>query len=182
MNLLCCCPQWKEGDIVSQPNAEVLVFKKITSLRKPETTYAPGDYVLVEHMGKKLSVSKQFNKHIEERNTFFGAVVRFELPRGRKLADAKAIISRQPEAVFGRSHFVIPVWKLNKATKEQIKIHSDRATADSPSNLSVVFSDTHTQGPTVRARAVASSEAIKMIAGMPMKQAVVKVFAEGSGR
>ena len=109
-------------------------------------------------------------------------MVRFVLPSGRNVADATAIISREPEEVFGRSNFGFPVWKIKKATAEQVKFHQDRAKADSPGKATVMFTDAQPQGPSVRARAVAPREAIQMIAGTPMKQAVVKVLAKGTGR
>ena len=169
--------QWEMELITSQPESQLTVFNRLISLREPRTIYEVGTHVIVPHLGSMLSVSKDATQYVEQRNRFFGAVVQFEQPKAGSHAGTVAVLSREPEEIFGRSLFKFPIFKIREVTGHQYEAEVAKERACAPDHITVMFAVSH--GPAVRPRTVSPAEVIQMTALTPMKQAMVKVLTGG---
>ena len=170
-----CCLQWERLNVTSQPTDAVITFEKLKRLGVGSVTYTKGSHVIIDHVGKMLSVYKDSLGRLEQKQTMLGAVHEFSMPRGGSFTDAVVKVSREPDDVFGHQTFKFGIHKLSLASQKQYDEMTKRAWEAVPNHFAVSNAGGSDDAASVRPRPVAPGSGVRATANSPLKQTTVRL-------
>ena len=167
--------QWERLNVTSQSTDAVITFEKLKRIGAESVTYTKGDHVIIDHVGKMLSVYKDSHGRLKQRQTMLGAVQEFSMPRGGSFTDAVVKVSREPEDVFGHQTFKFGIHKLSLANQKQFDEMTKKAWEAVPNHVAVSNAGGSEDTPSVRPRLVMPGAVVKATANSPLKQTTVRL-------
>ena len=177
-----CCLQWERLNVTSQPTDAVITFEKLKRLGVGSVAYTKGSHVIIDHVGKMLSVYKDSLGRLEQKQTMLGAVHEFSMPRGGSFTDAVVKVSREPDDVFGHQTFKFGIHKLSLASQKQYDEMTKRAWEAVPNHFAVSNAGGSDDAASVRPRPVAPGSVVRATANSPLKQTTVRLCVRNAKR
>ena len=174
-NSLASAVQWQAHDIISQPTEPVTVFDTLTRIGAESVSYRKGDHVIIDHVGKNLSIYRDSLYKLKQQQTMLGAVLSFHMPKGGSFTAAKVTVSREPEEVFGRQVFEFGIHKLSPVDAKQFEDESKKAKEAVPSHFLVTVAGVQDNTPTVRPRPLHPSTVVSVPAKSSLCQTTVRL-------
>ena len=172
------CPewflQWECLNVTSQSTDAVVTFEKLRRIGAESVTYGKGDHVIIDHVGKRLSVFKDSRGKVTHKMSMLGAVHGFSMPRGGSFTDAEVEVSREPESVFGLQKFKFKIHHLSLASNKQFEEFTKEA-RDAVPNHFAVSSGGAGDVASVRPRPVVPGSVVKETANSPLNQITVRL-------
>ena len=172
---LFCVLQWECLNVTSQPTDAVITFEKLKRVGAESVTYTKGDHVIIDHVGKMLSVYKDSRGRLKQKQTMLGAVHEFSMPKGGSFTDAVVKVSREPDDVFGCQIFKFGIHKLSLASKAQYAEMTKEAQGAVPNHLTVYNAGGSDDKAIGRPRPVSPGSVVRATAKSPLKQTTVRL-------
>ena len=153
----------------------MVTFEKLRRIGAESVTYGKEDHVIIDHVGKRLSVFKDSHGKVTHKQSMLGAVHGFSMPRGGSFTDAEVEVSREPESVFGLQKFKFGIHHLSPASKKQFEEFTKEARDAVPDHFAVTSTGGAEDAASVRPRPVVPGSVVKETANSPLKQITVRL-------
>ena len=170
-----CFVQWERLNVTSQPTDAEITFEKLKRIGAESVTYTKGDHVIIDHVGKMLSVFKDSHGRLEQKQTMLGVVHEFSMPRDGSFTKAVVTVSREPDDVFGYQIFKFGIHKLSLASKEQYGEITKKARSSVPNHFAVSNAGGSDGAARVHPRPVVRCRVVRATANCPLKQTTVRL-------
>ena len=128
--------------------------------------------MVVTHAG--LSWYKQADGKAESQQKYVGSVAYFKQAADRGMADAKAMLYREPTQIYGNELFDVSIYRLNRADEKTKRKEAKRAQDSAPDKLKVEFDENRPH----RLHDGAEDRPIECLARFRLPAARVDVFSK----